>query len=492
MKQVLTKYQTLPIGKDGANTRALATFRELLEVFPRDRAFYFRRGEIADREFRPTQTILAIDPFETIRIRDRKAVIETAEGEREEEVTDAFSYLSRRMEDLRQEKIPELPSFQGGALGYFSYDSVRDLEPILRRTDGNLARSDGKYDAEIMFFRKVVIFDHEKDRVIFIAGTQPEIDELVRIHQAARARKPAQVSGMEHPELSVSDMESMHGKESFLKKVRAIKEYIRDGDIFQAVLSEKFSAPYEGDPLDLFEILCDLSPSPYQFCFLSGKRAFVGSSPEMLLQVNERELETHPIAGTRPRGATEAEEERLCAQLLRSPKEKAEHLMLVDLSRNDLGRVSDPGTIRIGSYMKIRKFSGVMHLVSVVKGTLNRKYSPIMALASCFPAGTLSGAPKIRAMQRLSELEPLRRGFYGGAVIAASFTGDLDSCISIRGIEIEGGVATIQAGAGIVADSSPEREYAEIQHKTSGTRRALALALAWVRSGARAPIKGVG
>jgi anthranilate synthase component 1 len=261
-----------------------------------------------------------------------------------------------------------------------------------------------------------------------------------------------------------------------MRGVRQLKENIRAGDIFQAVLSDKLSVPFGGDPLELFEELTRLSPAPYRFYFDSGEGVYLGASPELLLKARAGVLETHPIAGTRPRGRTPAEERRLESQLLRSEKERAEHLMLVDLARNDVGRVSEPGSVRVEEYMQIHKYSGVMHLVSRVTGKLLKGAGSIEALASCFPAGTLSGAPKIRAMQLLSELEPEPRGFYGGAVVAASFTGDLDSCISIRCIEVRGGRAIVQAGAGIVADSQPAREYDEITHKSRIARTALGLA----------------
>jgi anthranilate synthase component 1 len=241
------------------------------------------------------------------------------------------------------------------------------------------------------------------------------------------------------------------------------------------VISDHFSTDFKGDPLDLFRVLAQISPAPYQFYFSVDDRVYLGASPEMLLKALGETIETHPIAGTRPRGISREDELKQEQELLSSVKEKAEHLMLVDLARNDIGRVSSPGTVKVGSFMKLRKFGGVMHLVSTVTGKLISNTTALSALASCFPAGTLSGAPKIRAMELISEIEKSPRGFYGGAFLAASFTGDIDSCISIRSISIENGRARIQAGAGIVADSDPEMEYQEVQHKSKLTRKALAI-----------------
>jgi anthranilate synthase component 1 len=464
----------------------LDVFTKLLERFPEyaTGAFYLQRSQPQGETHTPSETILAFDPFETLRFRQGRVTIENREGRKEHDAN-PFHFVSERLAHYRSAAVKDIPSFQGGALGYFSYDSVRFLEPVLTTVPGNLRTltSEGKgFDAEFMFFRRMVIFDHIRQRVFLMVGHFPGQKSVAAEMAALRDAYLSLAPPVDRKvpasdiELPTDEMDSMLGKSRFLGGVKKLKNHIRDGDIFQAVLSEKFSTPFKGDPLELFRTLSQMSPAPYQFYFRSGERVYLGASPEMLLKVTGTELETHPIAGTRPRGANEAEERRLESQLLRSEKEKAEHLMLVDLARNDVGRVSAPGTVRVGTYMEIRKFSGVMHLVSKVTGQLKAGVSSIGALAACFPAGTLSGAPKIRAMQLLSELEPKPRGFYGGAVVAASFTGDLDSCIAIRCIQIEEGIATIQAGAGIVADSQAEREYEEVQHKSRMARRALALA----------------
>lgn len=264
------------------------------------------------------------------------------------------------------------------------------------------------------------------------------------------------------------------GRARFLAGVRTLKERIRAGDIFQAVLSDSFEVPFSGDPFALYSALRAAGPVPYRFLIKDGARVVLGASPERLVRVEKGVALNNPIAGTRPRGRTAAEDARLERQMTRSPKERAEHLMLVDLGRNDLGRVCAPGSVRVRELMKVRKFSNVMHLVSVVEGKLERGASPWEALAASFPAGTVSGAPKVRAMELVAELEAAPRGFYSGAAVFADFTGDLDAALSIRCVELSHGRARFQAGAGIVADSRPEAEWLEVSNKLLAIRRALA------------------
>jgi anthranilate synthase component 1 len=496
------------------HVRPLDIFCEWLKRRPefKSSAFFLQRSDTEGESHAPKETILAFEPFETIRIRRGQARIENVDGVTHAE-GDPFAIVSQRVQEYRAVAYEDLPFFQGGALGYFAYDSVRFLEPSLTALPGNLrslgAESRG-YDAEFSLFRKLMVFDHAHRRLVLFSGFETrrdapeqgltralsEIQELKKQFMslaslasgasAQAGREEAALPSHEIPqEIPIEEMSAMLGKERFLRGVRKLKDHIRNGDIFQAVLSERMSVPFEGDPLALFRNLLSLSPAPYRFYFGMGESVFLGASPEMLLKVRGRELETHPIAGTRPRGANEAEEHKLESQLMRSEKERAEHLMLVDLARNDIGRVSEPGTVRVSSYMQIKKFSGVMHLVSKVNGELLKSAGSLEALAACFPAGTLSGAPKIRAMQLLSELEPHPRGFYGGAVVAASFTGDLDSCISIRSIQVEGGQAIVQAGAGIVADSQPAKEHEEVSHKSRISRTALFATRTPGRKGAR-------
>lgn len=473
--------------KERPLTDPLAIFRALSRAYAdQGDVFFFRRSGEAGKSshHEPTQTLIAVEPFETLSIRNGRAQIRSQSDETLIE-GNPFEILARRMEEYRLPSRPELPFFQGGALGYFSYDSIRHVEPSLKKHAGNLKDLSGQIspdsgvDAEFRFFKKLVIFDHVRNQVWLMSDSsqsQAETQKLKETCLNAQASLPRDLDTT--PDLAVESMGAMHGKDRFIQKVKQIKEHIKAGDIFQAVLSEKFTTPFSGDSIELFEILMRLSPSPYQFYFTAGDRVFMGASPEMLARLSGNELETHPIAGTRPRGSTPEEERKLEAQLKRSEKEKSEHLMLVDLARNDMGRVSEPGTVKVSEFMELKRFAGVIHLVSRVVGKIKSSVRPVEALASFFPAGTLSGAPKVRAMQILSELEPESRGFYGGAVVTASFSGDLDSCIAIRSIQLENGQAIVRAGAGIVADSRPESEYAEVQHKTRMARKALAIAAA--------------
>ncbi len=478
--------------------RPLAALRRLQLRFEDKGVVYFESAQATTDGFRPTRTTIGVDPFETIRMRGGQATIEGL-GETLDRSGDPFTIAAERLGAIHLNPAPALDCFQGGALGYFGYDCVRHLEKRLKSAVGNLADAetltDG-YDAELLLVGKVIAIDHLLGRLIAIscavtkrAPTRAELraagdeaDELLQLCLSSAEIPPGPLKGArKKPPLRVDALEGTLGKARFLKNVRTLKEHIRAGDIFQAVLSERFTVPFSEDPLGLFEVLSQLSPSPYQFYLSSGRasgnRVFMGASPEMLLKVTGDQLETHPIAGTRPRGSSASEERKLERQLLRSTKEKAEHLMLVDLARNDLGRVAVPGSVRVPQFMRLKKFGGVMHLTSQVIATKRADVDPLQAVAACFPAGTLSGAPKIRAMELLSGLEPLPRGFYGGALIAADFAGNIDSCISIRGVQVEKGQAVFQAGAGIVADSRPDAEYAEVAHKTKMVRTALALAL---------------
>lgn len=462
----LAVLESLPLNQ----VKPLAAFRALREHYkqssqPNASMAYFQTADAKDGSFIPRLTIIGVEPVELLQFKA--------------DDPHPFEALNQRLSEKKIPRLPQLPFFQGGALGYFSYDAVKYLEPSLIQNN----QANSGYVAEIVFYRYYFIFGHLENKTLIISSemtdtTKSKLNELEAIALKGSKVAPLAISDvMNLAELAIESMQSHLGKADYIKGIQKLKNHILEGDIFQAVLSDHFSIPYAGDPLTLFEILSAISPAPYQFYFSIDDRAYLGASPEMLLKSIQRIIETHPIAGTRPRGKDAAEEAKLKVELLADEKEKSEHLMLVDLARNDIGRVSEPGTVKVDIFQKIRPFGGVMHLVSVVTGKLDPKFSAVEALASCFPAGTLSGAPKIRAMDLLTQIEQQPRGFYGGAFIAASLTGDLDSCIGIRCITVEQGMARIQAGAGIVADSIPEKEYEEVQHKTKLTRKALAMAL---------------
>jgi anthranilate synthase component 1 len=467
----------------------------LLEGLPGERAFYFQRSGEAG----PQQSYIGLRPFARICVKNESVEYEH-NGETKTlllEAREAIALMIGRYGAVQQ---ADLPFFMGGAFGYLSYDFVRHIEPILKKTAGNLSdakRLGGAIDADLMLFDQLFVLDHLQGRFFIVSGIVLEHEtpeaELFKLYQAALEKienlktllaNSAQGMSKEQrkknkasqaPELAPGNMQSSLGQKAFISGVQKLKSHIRAGDIFQAVISEKFKFTLISKPLRVFETLTEISPSPYQFYFFNGQKACFGSSPEMLLQVSGRRLETHPIAGTRPRGDTPASDSRFEGQLKRSSKEKAEHLMLVDLARNDLGRISKPASVKVESYMQVQRFASVMHLVSRVTGQLREGRTAVDALFACFPAGTLSGAPKVRAMELISQIETEARGFYGGAMVALGFSGDLDSCIAIRSLEVDDGIATLQAGAGIVADSKPEREYQEVLDKSRALRRAIAI-----------------
>jgi anthranilate synthase component 1 len=335
-----------------------------------------------------------------------------------------------------------------------------------------------------MLFDTVLAFDHVKHRILIIANARITPDEdLSALYQFACAKIQFLERELERS-LSQSngdrgeapEFRSNQTRERFENGVRTIKEHIAAGDIYQAVLSQRFETNITADPFTVYRALRHVNPSPYMYFIRLGGLAIVGSSPEMLVRVEGRRAETHPIAGTRPRGNNEDEDLRLGEELKRNEKERAEHVMLVDLGRNDLGRVCRFGSVRVPQYMALERYSHVMHLVSTVDGTLADDQDHLDALVACFPAGTVTGAPKIRAMQILSALEPTRRDVYAGAVGYIDFAGNLDFCIAIRTITIRDGVARVQAGAGIVADSNPAAEFEETRDKARALLQALAMA----------------
>ena len=333
-------------------------------------------------------------------------------------------------------------------------------------------------------FDTVLAFDHVRHQILIVANARIAGDEdLESLYQFARTKiefierelertlsrtAPAQAQPIE--------IASNVTRDDFEEKVRTAKEYIAAGDIYQVVLSQRFETRFDVDPFVAYRALRHVNPSPYMYFLRMGGRAIVGSSPEMLVRVEGQSMQTHPIAGTRPRGRTAEEDLHMAEELERSEKERAEHVMLVDLGRNDLGRVSVYGTVKVPTYMTVERYSHVMHLVSIVEGRLSDERDRLDALVACFPAGTVSGAPKVRAMEIISELENRRRGVYAGAIGYLDFAGNLDFCITIRTVVIERGRAYVQAGAGIVADSDPAAEYEETRDKARAVIQALELA----------------
>ncbi|MCL2218507.1 MAG: anthranilate synthase component I [Chitinispirillia bacterium] len=393
-------------------------------------------------------------------------------GEREDKGgTDPAGALRKLLADRKQADFKDMPRFHGGAVGYFSYDSVRIAEDI---PDKN-PKDTGVDDIFFGFYRDLIAFDNKKHRILFISNifwdNGMDIDTqyqkaVSRIDDMMRGME-AQIASPRVPVNSSGNITSNFDKKLFEEAVDKCKEYIKAGDIFQVVLSQRFKIDVDADPFNLYRVLRTVNPSPYMFYLSLDKTHVIGASPEMLVRVGNGIIENRPIAGTRRRGESLQEDERLIHDLINDPKETAEHIMLVDLGRNDVGRVSEYGSVRVDNLMQIEKYSHVIHIVTDLSGKLKKGRDALDALFSCFPAGTLSGAPKIRAMEIIDELEPTRRGLYGGALGYIDFSGNMDMCIVIRTIIYKNGAATIQAGAGIVADSVPAREYQETLEKAS-------------------------
>ncbi len=445
-----------------------------------DYAFLLESVEGGERVAR--YSFLGKDPFLVVRSRDGRTIVEQSGTvtESDEPFVDKVRSL---MASFQAPFVPELPRFTGGAVGFISYDAAPAFEPALRRAWQQVPPADGD-DGAFMLFDTVLAFDHVKHRILIIANARITPDEnLDALYQFACAKiaflereLDRALSQPEPGERKAPDIRANVTRDAFEHSVRTLQDHIGAGDIYQAVLSQRFELDVEAEPFTIYRALRHVNPSPYMYFIRMGSLAIVGSSPEMLVRVEGRRVETHPIAGTRPRGRTDEEDLRLADELKRNEKERAEHVMLVDLGRNDLGRVCEYGSVRVPEFMGLERFSHVMHLVSRVEGRLAEDRDRLDALMATFPAGTVSGAPKIRAMELLASLEPTRRGIYAGAVGYLDFAGNLDFCIAIRTITIVGRTACIQAGAGIVADSNPAAEYEETRDKARALIRAIELA----------------
>ena len=444
-------------------------------------------------------TFLGVRPFLRLESRGSEIRIERGRSKKVERRTgNVFDVIKELLQQHRPATMEGLPPFTAGAVGYCAYDIVRRLENIGEHAADHLDVP----DCVLMFFDRVLAFDHLRHQIHIVASAdvtreppkaayERAVKDIARIEKKLAAgwkpaywRKAAAMARMAPPMLKTR---ARTPKPKFLESVRRAKEYIAAGDIFQVVLSQRWDFEPGVAPLDLYRALRAVNPSPYMFLlrFGAGRNGgktssagmhVLGSSPEMLVRATGRKLEYRPIAGTHPRGRDEAEDAALEKKMLADEKERAEHVMLVDLGRNDLGRVSEYGSVKVRDLMYVERYSHVMHLVSALEGRLRPELNAMDAFAACFPAGTLSGAPKVRAMQIIEELEPTRRGVYGGAVLYADFVGNLDSCIAIRTVVMKGKQAYLQAGAGIVADSDPQREFEETENKARAVLRAVEMA----------------
>ena len=429
-------------------------------------------------------TYFGADPFLTVACRGREITAERS-GRRVHESGSIFDYLRQTGSAYHAATVPGVPPFSAGAVGYVAYEAVRQLERLPPRVPADVELD----DAFFMYYRNLVAFDHVAHRMLIISnvfteegsGTlevkyQGALREIERMRRVLEARRLPQVPRRTRPSGRPSPIRANLTQPRFEEIVRRGQEYIRAGDVYQVVLSLRLAVPLGVPAFEVYRQLRVVNPSPYLYFLRMGPLTVLGSSPEMLVKVSGRALEYRPIAGTHPRGRTEEEDLELEQKLLADEKERAEHLMLVDLGRNDLGRVAEIGSVKPRELMFVERYSHVMHLVSRLQATLRSDQDSYAALAACFPAGTLSGAPKIRAMEIIDELEPTRRGLYGGAVLYADFSGNLNACIAIRTIVARDRTAYLQAGAGIVADSVPAREYQEAVNKARALLRAIELA----------------
>lgn len=416
-------------------------------------------------------SFLGSDPFLVITARGNSVTLLGEENAQIEDVGDPLKIVEERILSYKPAMVDGLPAFFGGAVGYVGYDAVRYFERIPKTAEDDLQIPEMAF----LFTDTVVAFDHIKHKMKVIANMRVNGGDVNELYSKAIEKIDEVIKKLrtphEHAQLvemgrfKTKEFSSNVSKEQFVDMVDKAKQYIHDGDIFQVVLAQRFSTPVRIAPFDIYRVLRTINPSPYMIYLKLKDFTIAGSSPEPLIQVQDGMVTTRPIAGTRPRGASVEEEQELEKDLLADEKERAEHVMLVDLGRNDIGRVCEPGTVKVDDLMYVERYSHVMHIVSTVSGKLAGGKNAFDALRAAFPAGTVSGAPKIRAMEIIDELEPTLRGPYAGIYGYFGYNGSLDCGITIRTIVIKGGHAFIQAGAGIVADSIPEREYTETKNK---------------------------
>jgi anthranilate synthase component I len=442
-------------------------------------------------------TFIGLRPFKRIVARGRQIAI--TEGRRTRQIEgDIFAVLRDALGGHKPARLPGLPPFTAGAVGYFAYDAVRQIERLPVKATDDLKVP----DACLLFFDEVLAFDHARKQIWLVVTADVSKEKPAAAYARAQKRLDKLEKRLQQP---LPDLQALKPrkqtplkvkhrttKKNFEASVESIKEYIRAGDAFQVVLSQRFDVAPCIDSFQVYRALRTVNPSPYMFFLrfapegpLDAKKGtakkpkapqtveLAGSSPELLVRVHQGKVEYRPIAGTRPRGANEAEDQALSEEMLRDEKERSEHVMLVDLGRNDVGRVSRFGSVKVDKLMFVERYSHVMHIVSSIEGQLRPDLTAVDALRACFPAGTLSGAPKVRAMEIIEELEPTRRGTYGGTVLYADFSGNLDSCIAIRSMLATGGKGYVQAGAGIVADSVPASENQESVNKAQAVIRAI-------------------
>ena len=469
-------YRAVPVMKE-----ILADIRTPMEVLKRlmkvSKHTYMLES-VENTEKWGRYTFLGFDPKLEITCTDGKLKISNGTTI-EIQTHEPGNYIRNIINENKSPKIEYMPTFTGGLVGYFSYDFIKYAEPKLRLDADD---QENFNDFDLMLFDKVIAFDNLKQKIIVIANVKTDgsaeetetnyskalhdIDDIINIIKNGEAAVP-------QPGVLKSDFRRLFDKEHFCEMIEKAKKYIYEGDIFQVVLSNRLDADFEGSLLNTYRVLRTMNPSPYMFYFSGQDVEIAGASPETLVKLENGELHTFPLAGTRPRGKTPEEDAELEKSLLADPKELSEHNMLVDLGRNDIGRLSKFGTVKVEKYMSIERYSHVMHIGSTVRGEIRDDMDAVDAVSCVLPAGTLSGAPKIRACEIINELENNKRGIYGGAIGYIDFTGNLDTCIAIRIAFKKNGKVFVRSGAGIVADSVPESEYQECINKAQAVVSAL-------------------
>lgn len=473
-KELSKGYKVVPISMEIMSD--IRTPMQVLRILKGVSSHCYMLESVENQEKWGRYTFLGYDP--KLEITCTNGVMKVKNGKTEiSEVKYPGEKIKEILKEYTSPKIKELPTFTGGLVGYFSYDYIKYSEPKL-----NLDADDeeGFKDVDLMLFDKVIAFDNFSQKIIVIANAKTDnleedynkcVDEINKIIELIKTGEMVDVN----PGKITSEFRPLFTEKEYCEMVEKAKHYIYEGDIFQVVLSNRLEADYEGSLLNAYRVLRTINPSPYMFYFSSDDIEVAGASPETLVKLEDGVLHTFPLAGTKPRGKTKEEDDELERKLLSDEKERAEHNMLVDLGRNDIGKISRFGTVEVENYMDILRYSHVMHIGSTVKGEIRDDKTSLDAVDAVLPAGTLSGAPKIRAMEIINELENNKRGIYGGAIGYIDFTGNLDTCIAIRTAFKKNGKVFVRSGAGIVADSVPESEYNECINKAKAVMNAVSM-----------------
>jgi len=472
VKELAKQYRSIPVSRTIYSD--LCTPIEALRILKSVSRHCYILESLEDATRWGRYTFLGYDPKLEITCTDGRVTIRGGTSVMVE-TSEPGKYIRQIIRENRSPRFLELPPFTGGLVGYFSYDYIKYSEPSLRL---DAKDEEGFRDVDLMLFDKVIAFDNFRQKIVLIANVHADAAEenynkaLMELDAMERLLRTGQKASIPPLKLK-SQFTSLFDREAYCSMVEKAKRYIYEGDIFQVVLSNRLEAESEGSLFDTYRVLRTTNPSPYMFYFSSDDIEIAGASPETLVKLQDDTLYTFPLAGTRPRGKTEAEDRKLEEELLQDPKELAEHNMLVDLGRNDIGKISRFGTVEVEKYLSIERFSHVMHIGSTVRGTIREDKGALDAVDAVLPAGTLSGAPKIRACEIINELENNKRGIYGGAIGYIDFTGNLDTCIAIRIAFQKNGKVFVRSGAGIVAGSVPEKEFEECINKAQAVIQAL-------------------